>query len=380
MIPVSKPFFTATETKNIARCLATGHVTQGPQVQAFERAFASFLSSPHAVAVTSCGAALHLAVKALGLGPGDEVVVPAFTWVATAHAVEYAGAKVVFADVSPQTYNITDETLEEALTPATRAVIPVHLFGLPAPMHEITLLSQKHGFYVIEDAACAIGATDQGRLVGTWGDIGCFSFHPRKIITTGEGGMLTTFSDTLHNALLGLRNYGANTANTGEPCFDTLGLNFRMSDILAAVGLAQIAKLGDMLQERKKLAEDYSRLLLRFADDIALPSETFGTTHAWQAYVIRIMKGGKARRNSLIDFLHSRGIQARIGTQAVQRLPYYTAKYGVGATCPMASLCEETSMAIPFFNGMSVRQQKEVCAAIEAALLEHSVASSLVHK
>ena len=267
---LTAPAFDEAEVALLRDCLDSGWVTQGPLTERFERLMAERHQARFAFATTSCTAALHLAMMALDIGHGDEVIVPAFTWVTTAHASEYVNARPVFVDVARDTYNIDPARLEGAVTPRTRAIVAVHLFGLAAPMAEILDVAQRHGLAVIEDAACAIGTTYQGRAVGTLGDIGCFSFHPRKIVTTGEGGMAATDREDLADRLRSLRNHGA----TGLPpaslephgpwtmaTFDRLGFNLRFSDIQAAVGVAQMGKLDRLLRERRARAERYSTLL-----------------------------------------------------------------------------------------------------------------------
>ncbi|MGH8338359.1 MAG: DegT/DnrJ/EryC1/StrS family aminotransferase, partial [Gammaproteobacteria bacterium] len=254
---ITEPSFDESEIEMLRTCLDSHWVTQGPLTERFETLIATEHQVKHALACTSCTAALHLATLALKLGPGDEVVVPAFTWVTSAHSAEYVGAKAVFADVDLATYNIDPAALEAAITPRTKAIVAVHLFGLAAPMDEINELAKRYGLAVIEDGACAIGTTYKGTPVGGIGDIGCFSFHPRKAVTTGEGGAVTTNRDDLATLVRSQRNHGA----TGLPdpeieahgpwtmgTFENLGFNLRLCDIQAAVGVAQMAKLALLLE------------------------------------------------------------------------------------------------------------------------------------
>lgn len=368
-IPLARPFFDGREMELLAACLESGHVAQGPLVARLESGIGELLGGVHALAVSSGTAALHLAIKALGIGPGDEVIVPAFTWVATAHAVEYAGAHAVFADVDPATFNVTAQSVERVLSPRTRAIIPVHLFGLPAPMGELMELAQRHRLHVVEDAACAIGAAEGGAKAGTIGDIGCFSFHPRKNMTTGEGGMLVTRDDTLKTRLAALRNHGAISRGGAliESSFEILALNFRMSDILAAVGCAQLEKLAFMQEVRTRLALRYGELLR--GTELALPFAPDGTEHVWQAYVVRVPEGGRKRRDAVRAYLTSVGVETREGTQAVHRLAYYTNKYGLRPEdCPGATLCEATSIALPLYSGMKKEDQDRVAQELLKAL------------
>lgn len=376
---IAAPLFDEAEIDAVRRCLDSGWVTQGPLTSQFEALIARRHSVSHALATTSCTAALHLAALALGLGPGDEVVVPAFTWITSANAAEYVGAKVVFADVEPGTFNISVAALEAALTPRTKALVVVHLFGLAADMAAILAVAQAKNLKIIEDAACAMGTSYRGRPVGGIGDVGCFSFHPRKVITTGEGGAVTTNSAALATKVASLRNHGSTgpQSSATEPqgpwtmaAFDNLGYNLRLSDIQAAVGVAQFDKLETLLAERRRLAMRYSEKLDPVAE-LALP--TRGTDcggHSFQSYVVRVTAGGRARRNSVMQVLSNAGIQTRPGTHAVHRLGYYAHKYGVRAgDFPVAAACEDTSITLPIFPGMTEEQHDLVVRTLIDALL-----------
>jgi dTDP-4-amino-4,6-dideoxygalactose transaminase len=374
---LTSPKFDDHELRLIKQCLNSGWVTQGPLVAQFEQVFAARHQARYALATTSCTAALHLAIMALGLEPGDEVIVPAFTWVTSAHCAEYVGARAVFADVEFDTFNLDPQTLQAAITPRTRAVIVVHLFGLAAKMEEIMALARRYQLSVIEDAACAVGTTYAGQPVGGLGDIGCFSFHPRKIITTGEGGMVTTHNETWANAIKSLRNHGATgfLRPAQQPVkpyymgpFDVLGYNLRLSDIQAAVGIAQMAKLDGLLAERRRLAEHYTELLSEVAE-IALPSTPEKCGHTYQSYVIRVTQGGMAKRNQIMEYLDALQIQTRPGTHAVHRLGYYAHKYALKPEqFPVAAACEDTTITLPLFPGMTEAQQQFVAASLKKAL------------
>jgi dTDP-4-amino-4,6-dideoxygalactose transaminase len=375
-VQLTAPYFDEAEVAALKRCLASGWVTQGPMTSEFERLFAERHRLKHAFATTSCTAALHIATSALQLQPGDEVVVPAFTWVTSAHCAEYVGAKPVFADVEVETFNLDPAAFAEAITPATRAVVVVHLFGLAARMDAIMTVARQHGLAVIEDAACAVGTTYKGIPVGALGDIGCFSFHPRKVITTGEGGMVTTARDDLVGRIKSLRNHGATGPAAGEDpsrpyvmsTFNALGYNLRLSDIQAAVGVAQMTKLDALLAERRARAKRYTELL-QSMEGIALPAEPPGCGHTYQSYVIRVLRGGRARRNAIMDRLAAENIQTRPGTHAVHRLGYYAAKYGLRAgQYPRAAECEDTTITLPIFPGMKDDDQKNVVNILRDSL------------
>ena len=375
---VTEPQFDAEEIRLLKQCLDSHWVTQGPMVAEFERLFSGRHQATYALATTSCTAALHLSAMALGLRPGDEVIVPAFTWVTSAHCAEYVGAKAVFVDVDPDTFNIDPAAIAAAITPRTRAIIAVHLFGLAAKMDEILGIARKHGFAVIEDAACAVGTTYKGRPVGALGDIGCFSFHPRKVITTGEGGMVTTNRDDLANRVKSLRNHGATGPAPGDDptrpytmsTFNRLGYNLRLSDIQASVGIAQMAKLDALLAERKQLADNYTELLAGIVE-IAVPTVPKGCGHTYQSYVIRLRKADRSQRNAVMDALAAENVQTRPGTHAVHRLGYYADKYRIRPDqFPRASICEDTTITLPIFPGMTKQQQHLVVGLLKKALVQ----------
>lgn len=370
---ITHPKFDEEEIEKVRECLASGWVTQGPMVQAFEGLIGRRHASKYALATTSCTAALHLSILALGLEQGDEVIVPAFTWVTSAHCVEYVGAKVVFADVDLSTFNLDPAAVEAAITPKTKAIVVVHLFGKAAPMHELKDIANRHGLKIIEDAACAIGTRHDGQPVGAIGDLGCFSFHPRKVITTGEGGMVTTNNPELAERVKWFRNHGATGPTFGaDPSkpytmstFEVLGYNLRLSDIQAAVGVAQVDKLDGLLAERRRLALRYSELLTGIAKFI-VPTDDAG--HTYQSYVIRLHDYDRECRNSIMEHLAVKDIQTRPGTHAVHRLGYYSKKYGLeAAKFPNACCAEDTTITLPIFPGMSDEQQRFVADSLQAA-------------
>ena len=353
-IDISRPQTGEDEWRALREPLMSGWLTQGPQVPAFERAFAERHQVKHAVAASSCTTALHLILAAMDIGPGDEVIVPAFTWVATANAVEYCGAKPVFADVEFDTFNLDADSVASKVTPRTRAVIAVHLFGLCADMDAIARAAP--GLPIIEDAACAAGAAYHGRPTGSMGYAAAFSFHPRKSITTGEGGMVTTADEALARKVASLRNHGG-------PDYDLLGYNFRMTDIQAAIGLVQLGKLDAFIDERNRWAQYYGRELAG-VKGLHTPTAPKSSRHGWQSYVCLV----DGRRDDLMRELDGKGISTRYGTQAVHTLPYYRKRYPeqTGA-CPRAVECNERSIAIPLHNRMSEGDYARVVAALKGA-------------
>lgn len=373
---ITEPSFDATEIDLLKQCLDSKWVTQGPMAARFEGMIAAAQDARNAIACTSATAALHLAALALGLGPGDEVIVPALTWITSANAAEYVGAKAVFADVDLSTYNLDPKTVEEAVTSRTRAIVAVHLFGLAAPMRELRAIAERHGLTIIEDAACAIATTYEGRPVGAIGDVGCFSFHPRKVVTTGEGGAITTNNDELAAKMRILRNHGAG----GPPDdregsgpwtmarFDVLGYNLRLSDLQAAVGVAQMNKLASLVADRRRSAARYDEAL-RDQNDLALPVAGDKAGHTYQSYVVRLTEGGRARRNRVMEALARRNIQTRPGTHAVHRLGYYRDRYGLAAEdFPNAALAEDTTITLPIVPFMTEAEQDGVVDSLIAAL------------
>lgn len=377
MINITEPSFDETEIEMVRTVLGSKWVTQGPMTERFEALIAQNQRAKYALACTSCTAALHLATMALGLGPDDEVIVPAFTWITSAHSAEYVGAKAVFADVDLATFNIDPAALEAAITPRTRAVVVVHLFGLAAPMDEIRAICAPRGIRIIEDAACAIATTYKGEPVGALGDIGCFSFHPRKVVTTGEGGAVTTNDDALAAAVRSLRNHGA----TGLPVFDDepqgpwtmarfdrIGFNLRLSDIQAAVGVAQMAKLERLVADRRASAGRYTEML-REINDLILPVAGEVEGHTYQSYVIRLADGGRKRRNAVMSALALAEMQSRPGTHAVHRLGYYREKYHLAADqFPNAAQAEDTSITLPIVPFMRRSDQERVVDVVRRAL------------
>ena len=375
---ITEPSFDAAELASLKECLDSKWVTQGPMTERFEQMIAAAHGARHALACTSATAALHLSMLALGLGPGDEVIVPALTWVTSAHAAEYVGAKSVFADIDLSTYNLDPAAVEAAVTPQTRAIVAVHLFGLAAPMRELRAIAARHDLAIVEDAACAIATTYEGAPIGTLGDLGCFSFHPRKVVTTGEGGAVTTNRDDLAARVRSLRNHGSGSLpDDGEPTgpwtmsrFDVLGFNLRLSDIQAAVGVAQMSKLEALVADRRAAGVRYDEALAGFAE-LALPLGGDKAGHTYQSYVVRVTEGGRVRRNRIMTALARESIQTRPGTHAVHRLGYYRNKYGLRPEqFGNAALAEDTTITLPIVPFMGAGAQDRVCEALRAALRE----------
>ena len=374
VIHIAKPDTGEEEWRALREPLESGWLTQGPKVAAFEKAFAERHGAKHALATTSCTTALHLILAAMEIGPGDEVIVPAFTWVATANVVLYCGATPVFADVDRRTFNLDPAQVASKVTPRTKAIIAVHLFGLCADIDAIAKAAP--GIPIVEDAACAAGAAYRGRHAGTLGLAAAFSFHPRKSITTGEGGMVTTSDARLASRCNSLRNHGADVSEEQRHVapkpyvladFNLLGFNYRMTDLQGAVGLVQLAKMDRYIDERQRWADFYAREL----GDIGwlrLPGAPAGDRHGWQSYVCMVdeRKAGMAR-NEVMDRLMQRGINTRPGTHAVHMLGYYRDRFGLKPDdFPGARDCDRLSMAIPLHNRMSEDDYRYVVRALRA--------------
>lgn len=338
MIRLAWPDLGPEEVAAVAEVFESGQLTMGRRVEEFETELAAACEVEHAVVVSSGTAALHLSVLALGIGPGDEVVVPAYTFPATANVVALAGARPVLADVDPETMNVTPGTVAAAVTERTTAVLVVHLFGRPAPWEELEA-AVPGSVALLEDAAGALGARRRGRACGGLGRLGCLSFHPRKIVTTGEGGAVTTNDPGIADAIRRFRHHGIEPHGDFE--IRSPGLNYRLPDILCAIGTTQMRRLDRLLQERERLAAAYAE---RLGDAVGLPSADEGDRHGLQAYIVRV-----DRRDEAMEALADAGIQAQIGTYALHRL----AAYADQGSFPGADAAFERALALPFHNRLT---------------------------
>jgi dTDP-4-amino-4,6-dideoxygalactose transaminase len=348
-IPLLRPYFDSEELEEIKNVLDSGWVSQGPKVKEFEDKIAEYLGIKYAIAVTNCTSALHLALLGIGVKEGDEVLVADFTFPATGHVVLYCGAKPVFVDIDLKTYNINPKSIEEKISDKTKAIIPVHTFGQPAEMGTIVKIAEKFNLKVIEDAACALGAKYKNNYAGTIGDIGCFSFHARKGITTGEGGMVVTDNKNLAEKIRNLSVFGMTSAWDREksdkfiiPKFTEVGYNYKMSDIIAAVGVAQLGKLDKIIERKRELAKYWDEKL-REMDFIETPYVSENVKHIYQSYVALV--DGHVNRNKLIVTLMNRGIQTQIGTYASHIQPVYNSNQ----KCPNSLEIFNRSLALPMY-------------------------------
>jgi dTDP-4-amino-4,6-dideoxygalactose transaminase len=381
-IPITRPVFGDEELRAVQLPLESEWVVQGPYVAEFESRFSAYTQAPHSVATSSCSTALHIAVAALGLRPGDEVVVPAFTWISTANVVEYMGATPRFCDIDLETFNMTAELCEPAVGERTVGLIPVHLFGLAAEMAPLLALARAHDAWVVEDAACAFGTWHQGRHAGTFGEFGAFSFHPRKSITTGEGGMLTTGDEKLAALARSLRDHGATRSDHARHGsggafllseYPHLGFNFRMTDIQGALGCAQMDRAEWILQRRRELAARYDELLAD-VEWLRTPKVPAGDVHGYQAYVCLFAPEEPTldnvdelnmRRDRLMQELEAEGIATRQGTHAPVTTRYYAEKYSLTRDeFPNAAIAELLTLALPLFPQMTDGEQESVVDAL----------------
>ncbi len=363
---LNTPFTNERELEEIAKVLATGYLTQGPKTREFEQQVANFVGCRHAFAMSSCTTALHLALVALNIGAGDEVLVPDFTFPATANVVVQQGAIPVPVDIDLETFNMNLADLRAKITPQSKAIMPVHAFGLSADMNPIMELAAEFSLPVIEDAACAIGTTYHGRYSGTIGALGCFSFHPRKIITTGEGGMIITNDDALAAKIQLLRSHGGvRRGNFFE--FEEAGYNYRLSDIQGAVGVAQMEKLPWLLERRRFLAGQLKEALADIPG-VTLPAEPAWGGHIYQSFVVLLDEG--INRNGVIERLREREIETTLGTYSLSSQPFFQRTYGYDPSLvPSSHAAFHRSLTLPFYPQMDEASFDKIAIELRAAVM-----------
>ncbi len=363
MIPLASPDIREEDIAAAVRVLRSGMLVQGPEVERLEADFALFTGTAHAVAAVNGTATLQLALRALGIGPGDEVIVPALSYIATANVVELAGATPVFVDVQERTFNIDPSRIEAAITARTRAILPVHEFGLCCDIHEVTAIARKHGLKVIEDAACALGAYEGGQHAGTFGDVGSFSLHPRKAISCGEGGMCLTADTDLASRLRVLRNHGIEITG-GQMDFVDAGFNFRLTDFQAALVHSQLLRLRDILQKKKILAEVYYNEIKH--DALLLPVVPGGKEHSWQTF--HLLLGGGLDQRKVISVLRDQGIGCNYGAQCMPAQSHFIRKYGHDSPqqFPHAHRAWTCGLAVPLYEKLSTGDIRKISRALNA--------------
>ena len=379
LIPVARPWLDERDADAARRAILSGWVTQGPEVAAFERELAAAVGAPHACAVSSCTTALHLALAALGVGAGDEVITVSHSFIATANAVRYCGAMPVFVDVRPDTYNIDPTLIEAAITARTKAVLVVHQLGMPCELDAILDITTRHGLPVVEDAACAIGS--EIRWQGQWerlgrphGDVACFSFHPRKLLSTGDGGMLTTRNADLDARFRLLRQHGMSVPDTVRHAstrvvfeeYTVAGFNYRMTDIQAAIGRVQLSRLAEIVSRRRDLAARYGQALQHVAA-ITPAAEPEWARSNWQSYTVRLEPPLDQRR--VMQRMRDDGVATRRGVMNAHREPAYPPGSWRGSgPLTTGERLQETTIVLPLYHQMTPDEQDRVVASLKRAV------------
>ncbi len=370
-IPVAKPFIGREEEAAVLEVLRSGWVSQGPKVAEFEKRFAEYVGAAHAIAVSSCTTALHMALMAAGIEPGDEVLCPSLSFIATANSIRYCGATPIFVDVDPVTYNIDPAKIEAAITPKTKGILIVHQIGLPSDIAAIAAIAKRHNLALVEDAACAIGSEYDGKRIGMPHTLmACFSFHPRKILTTGEGGMITTADATIADRLRKMRQHAMSVSDLARhsstqvvsESYPEVGYNYRMTDMQAALGLVQLQRLDEMIVRRRQLAMRYSEALANISWMLP-PVEPVGYRHNFQSYMVRLTNGAPMTRDQLMQELLNRGISSRRGIMASHReLPYAEERWT--KELKESEAVTDNCIILPLYHTMTEEDQDYVIESI----------------
>jgi dTDP-4-amino-4,6-dideoxygalactose transaminase len=366
MIPIAKPYLTKDEAQYAYDTILSGWVTQGPKVQEFEEKFAAYTGAKYAAAVSNCTTALHLAMIVAGVKEGDEVICPSLSYVATANCIKYVNATPVFAEVNQQ-YNLDITDVEKRITSKTKAILLVHQIGMPADIDAFQALCKKRNIVLIEDAACAAGSAYKGKKIGSHSDLVCFSFHPRKVITTGDGGMITTSNEDFYKRIKLLRQHAMSVNDrerhtAGKIIFEDhleVGYNYRMTDIQAAVGIRQLEKLDFIISERRKIAEKYLSELKNIIG-IVLPKEEEGYFTNWQSFSVFLEPSSKLNRNDLMQALLENGVSSRRGVMTAHRESAYKNEYS-DCKLPVSERFSDNSIILPLYYPM---EQKDIDTVI----------------
>jgi perosamine synthetase len=371
MIPIAKPYLTVDEAQASYDTILSGWITQGPRVAEFEEKFAAYTGAKYAVAVSNCTTGLHLAMIVAGIGLGDEVICPSMSYIATANSITYVGATPVFAEVNPENYNLDPIDTEKRITSATKAILLVHQIGMPADIEAFKKLAHKYKLLLIEDAACAAGSAYKGNKIGFHSDLVCFSFHPRKVISTGDGGMITTNNEAYYQRMKLLRQHGMSVNDrvrheSSKVIFEDhleVGYNYRMTDIQAAVGIKQLEKLDWIVEERRKIALRYDKEFANI-DCIRLPIEKEGYFSNYQSYSIYLKENAPISRNELMQKMLDAGVSTRRGIMTTHR---ETAYKQLNLSLPFSEDAADQSIIIPLYVPMSDEQIDEVIRCFKDA-------------
>ncbi|TEB06616.1 UDP-4-amino-4-deoxy-L-arabinose--oxoglutarate aminotransferase [Pelotomaculum schinkii] len=366
IVPLSCPDIGNRERDLINEVLNSNVLSIGPKIALFERLVAEYLQVKEAVAVNSGTSGLHLAVRALGIGEGDEVITTPFSFISSSNCLIFEKARPVFADIDPVTFNIDPEQIESRITPKTRAILPVHVFGRPADMDTIFKIATKKGIFVIEDACEAIGASYHGKKVGTECDAGVFAFYPNKQITTGEGGIITTNNSDVASLCRSMRNQGRSEEDGGWLNHCRLGYNYRLDELSAALGVAQIERIDEILAKRESAARAYS-VKLKKIKGVMTPNETPGVRISWFVYVVSLAHG--IDRNSVMNHLQKNGIGCRPYFQPLHLQPFYRKSFGYSeGDYPNTERISSSTLALPFFNDITEQQMDYVVDVLQQAI------------
>ncbi len=367
---MARPHIGKKEEKYVLEVLRSGVLSIGPKIQAFEKKFAQFTGTKYACAVSSGTAGLHLALIAAGIKEGDEVITSPFSFIASANAILYVGAKPVFVDIDPRTGNIDPKEIEKAITKKTKAILPVHIFGQPADMGTIMKIAKKHNLVVVEDACESLGATYKGKMAGTFGQSGVFAFYANKQMTTGEGGMIVTNDKSVDEMCRSLRNQGR-SSNMQWLDHQYLGYNYRMDEMSAAVGLAQIEKMNFLIKKRQEIASWYAKELERLDSLVEIPRISPEATHTWFVYVVQIRNANTSRDNVIQD-LAKKGVSSKPYLPSIHLFSFYQDRFGYAeGNFPLSERKSSSALALPFYIGLTRQDVKNIVKILDATLQEH---------
>lgn len=364
--PTARPLIGIKEERYVLQALRSGILSIGPFIERFEKKFAQKVGVKHAIAVSSGTAGLHMALIAAGVKDGDEVITSPYSFVASANAILYVGAKPIFCDVDPKTYNMDPEDIEYRITPRTKAILPVHIFGQPSDMEKIMAIAKKHNLVVVEDACESLLSKYHGTQAGTFGQSGVFAFYANKQMTTGEGGMIVTNSDEVATLCRSLRNQGR-APNMQWLDHDRLGFNYRMDELSAAVGLAQVENLTTLIKKRQELAKWYSEALKPLSDTIEVPYTAPGNTHTWFVYVIRL-KNPSVDRDEVILKLKKLGVHCKPYLPSIHTFEFYKKMGFKEGDYPISEAASKSTLALPFYIGLTKKDLASIRASLQKVL------------